>query len=75
MLPQGSVVPRPMKASKPTPPWETQADGILSCGPAASIAGGELNLCLHLSDKHPHSLEVTEETRPLCLSNMKGVVQ
>lgn len=35
-----------------------------------AIGGGELSLCLHLSDKHPQSPEVAEETKPtpLCLS-------
>lgn len=35
-----------------------------------TIGGGELSLCLHLSDKHPQSPEVAVETMPtpLCLS-------
>lgn len=59
-----------MKTREPAPPWETWADGILFCEPAACHGGGELSLCLHLSDKGPQRPEVAEETKltPLCLS-------
>lgn len=58
--PQGSAVPRPKLSS---PPWETEADGILSCEPAASHRGREFQASVYIcQDKYPEgSLSPSQE--------------
>lgn len=64
--PQGECGSRPMQSNSP-PPRETQADGILSCEPAASHRENAVpGLCLHLSNKRPQR-EAEETGQHYCV--------